>query len=128
MDEQRDPFAGDVGRGRMSELVWREPTPNTGHRCGVVQLGADSARRAWPPASRTAHNAEQPADRQFSPHFEPRVEVRPRPAIHSDPAALIALTVADKQRATDRVEVGLVERERLADPQPGTPQDDDDAA
>jgi hypothetical protein len=54
--------------------------------------------------------------------------VRPRPAIHSDLAALIALTVADEQRATDRVEVGLVERERLADPNPGTPQDDDDAA
>jgi hypothetical protein len=27
---------------RMPELVWREPTPNTGHSSGVVQLGADS--------------------------------------------------------------------------------------
>jgi hypothetical protein len=26
----------------MPELVWRKPTPNTGHRGGVVQLSADS--------------------------------------------------------------------------------------
>jgi hypothetical protein len=36
--------------------------------------------------------------------------------------------VADQQRAAVAVEVGLVERERLADPQPGAPQNDDHAA
>jgi hypothetical protein len=39
-----------------------------------------------------------------------------------------ALAVADEQRAAVGVEVGLIERERLADPQPGAPQHDDHAA
>jgi hypothetical protein len=54
--------------------------------------------------------------------------VRPGPAVHSDLAALIALAGADEQRAAIGVEVGLVERQRLADPQPGTPEHDDNAA
>jgi hypothetical protein len=36
--------------------------------------------------------------------------------------------VADEQRATIGVEVGLGERERLTDPQPGAPQHDDHPA
>jgi hypothetical protein len=36
--------------------------------------------------------------------------------------------VANKQRAAVAVEVGLVERERLADPQPCAPEHDDHAA
>jgi len=36
--------------------------------------------------------------------------------------------MANEQRTAVWVEVGLVERERLDDPKPGTPQRDDDAA
>src|SRR5204863_2070843 len=51
-----------------------------------------------------------------------------RPSVHSDLAALIAPGVADEQRAAVGVEVGLVERERLADPQTSAPEYDDHAA
>jgi hypothetical protein len=36
--------------------------------------------------------------------------------------------VADEQRAAVRIKVGFIERERFADPQPGAPEHDDDAA
>jgi hypothetical protein len=36
--------------------------------------------------------------------------------------------MTDKHRTALRVKVGLVQRERLADPRAGTPQHDDDAA
>lgn len=53
------------------------------------------------------------------------VALFPRPAVHPYLAASAALALAHKDRATDRIEVGLGERERLADPQPGTPENDD---
>jgi hypothetical protein len=116
-DEQRDPLARHLDRVRVAELMRREPAPDPGGHGGVVQLGADSGRSEWPPACRAAQEAEQPAGRQFPAEFEPWVEVRPCPAVHPDLAALLALAVADEQRAAAWVEVGLVEGEPLADPQ-----------
>jgi hypothetical protein len=54
--------------------------------------------------------------------------VRPRPTVHPDLAALIALAVANEQSTSVGIEVRFVERECLADPQPGAPEDDDHAA
>lgn len=45
--------------------------------------------------------------------------------IHPGLAAFVALAVADQQRPALLVDVGLVERQRLGDPQPATPQDSD---
>jgi hypothetical protein len=50
------------------------------------------------------------------------------PAVHADLAALIALAVADEQRSAVGIEVGFIKRERFADPQPGAPEHNDDAA
>ena len=50
------------------------------------------------------------------------------PSGPSDLAALIAFAVAHQQSAAVPVEVGLVERERFADPQPGAPEHYDHAA
>jgi hypothetical protein len=41
-DQQRDPFAGDLHRVGVAELVRREPSADPGRRGSVVQGGADS--------------------------------------------------------------------------------------
>jgi len=46
------------------------------------------------------------------------IDVLPGPAVHADLATLVALAMADDHRSRASVEVGLGERERLADPQP----------
>src|SRR5882672_2612984 len=106
-DEQRDPFAGHLDRVHMPELVWREPAPHSGCCRGVMQLRADTCRRARPSSCRAAHHAEQSPDRQFPPELEPRLEVRPCPTVHPDLPPFIALAVADDERATAWVEVRL---------------------
>jgi len=52
----------------------------------------------------------------------------PGPAVHSDLAPPAALPGADQDGAALSVKVGLCQRERFADPQPGSPQHDDHAA
>ena len=42
--------------------------------------------------------------------------------------ALLAFAVADDHSPTPRVQVGLGERQRFADPQPGAPEHDDQRA
>ena len=126
--DQRDPFTRHLHRMRVPQLMRREPAAAPGRNRGVVELSADASRCARPAACRSAQDAEKSSDRQGRPHLEPRREVRPRPAIHTDLAALIALAMADEQRAAFGIEVGLVERERFADPQPGAPEYDDHAA
>jgi hypothetical protein len=54
--------------------------------------------------------------------------VLPRPLVHTDLAPAPALAAAHEQRAATVVEVRLVERERLVDPQARAPQHDDQAA
>jgi len=49
----------------------------------------------------------------------------PGPAIHPDLAPLAALAVADQDWAATRVQIALGQRKRLADPQAGAPQHDD---
>jgi hypothetical protein len=50
------------------------------------------------------------------------------PVVHPDLAAFVALAVTDEQRTAALVEVRFGQRERLLDPQPGTPQHHDQAA
>ena len=60
--------------------------------------------------------------------LEPGRELLPGPVVHADLAAAAALAAPDQQRAAARIEVGLGERERLVDAQPGAPQHHDQAA
>jgi hypothetical protein len=53
--------------------------------------------------------------------FEPEL-------VHPGFAALVTLAVADQQRSAPLVDVGLVERQRLRDPQPAPPQHRDQRA
>ena len=59
---------------------------------------------------------------------EPRLELFPGPVVHADLAAAPALAAADEHRAAARVEVGLGERERFVDAQPGAPEHHDQPA
>ena len=45
--------------------------------------------------------------------------------VHSGLATLVAFAVTDQQRPAGGVDVGLVQRQRFADPQPGAPEDRD---
>jgi len=89
-----------------------------------MQLGTDAGRRARPPAGRAAHNTEERADRQSPAQLEPGNELLARPAVHPDlpPATTLAST---DQHGALAVKIGLRQRPRLADPQPGTPEHDD---
>jgi hypothetical protein len=59
---------------------------------------------------------------------QPGRELLAGPVVHADLAAPAALGAPHQQRSATRVQVGLGEREHLADPQPGAPQHDDQAA
>jgi len=59
---------------------------------------------------------------------EPAAQVVKAPVVHPDLAALVALAVTHEQRTATLVEVRFGQRERLLDPQPGTPQHHDQAA
>jgi hypothetical protein len=48
--------------------------------------------------------------------------IAPRPGVHPDLPALVALALANENRPATRIEVGLGQRERFLDPKPTTPQ------
>jgi hypothetical protein len=60
--------------------------------------------------------------------LQPRLKLFPRPVVSADLAAPATLAAPHQQRSAARVEVGLGERERLADAQPGAPEHDDQRA
>ena len=127
-DQERDPLAGHLDSVGVPELVGCEPTPDSGGQRGPMQLGTDPGRRAWPPAGRAAQNAEERADRQGPAQLEPRVELLPRPAVHPDLPPATTLSSTDQDGPPLAVKIGLSQRQRLADPQPGTPEHDDQSA
>src|SRR5829696_10387731 len=95
------------------------------------------AKRRRTPASRaTRRSSERAADadhgrprvgplttqnsgptRQLDSRLEPGRELFEGPVVHADLAAAAALAAAHQQRSAARVQVGLGERERLADTQ-----------
>ena len=108
--------------------------------CGANRRLTPAAAAAWCSCLRAADASQRrPAVGPWITHssapigsspadLEPRLELLPRPAVHPDLASLAALPAPDKHRAARAVEVALLERERLADPQPGTPEQDDQRA
>ena len=54
-----------------------------------------------------------------------RAEVLPPPVVHADHPSLPALAGPDQHRSGLRIQIGLGQRECLADPQPRAPQDRD---
>jgi hypothetical protein len=77
---------------------------------------------------RAVDHAEERADRQLEAELKPRAQLLEAPGVHPDLAPAPALARAHEQRAALRVEIALVERERLLDPQPGAPEHRDQRA
>ena len=73
-------------------------------------------------------DAEESADRQGLAQLDPWLKLFPRPAVHSDLSAFAAFALAHENRAAHRIEVSLGERERFADPETRTPENDDECA
>jgi hypothetical protein len=110
---QRYALVGELDGVRVAQLVRSESAPNSGGRRGVAQLCARGRDRPAPTACRTGDDAEQRPDRELQPGG--------RPVVHADLAPASTLATTHQYGAAARVEIGLGERERLADPQPGTP-------
>jgi hypothetical protein len=63
--------------------------------------------------------------RQLGPLRGPGAVVFPAPVVHPDLATTAALAAAHEERTAARFEVALVEVERLLDPEPGAPENND---
>jgi hypothetical protein len=126
-DQERNSFAGDLDGVRVPNLMGREPAPHPGCLSGAAQLRSQARRRAWSSACRAAQRAGQSADRQRRTVSEPWDELLPGPAIHSDLAPLAAFPAPDEDGTARLIEIGLNQRQRLADPETGAPQHNDQA-
>src|SRR4051794_40750262 len=113
---------------RVAQLVRGKAAPDASGRRGVAQLRASGRDRPAPAARRTGDDAEQRPDGKLYPGGEPRLQLLPGPVVHADLAPAAALAATDQHGAPPRVKISLGERERLADPQPGAPEHDDQGA
>jgi hypothetical protein len=113
--DEWNAFVRHLDRVSVSQLMRREPSSHSRRVGRVVQLLARGRR--LPPATggRSVDNAQHRADRELATDLAPRLELLPRPTVHSDFAALAALPAADKHRAAGSVEVALLEQRRFAD-------------
>src|SRR5688572_676543 len=127
-DDQRHALAGHLDGVRVPELVRREAAAHAGLARDAAQLRAGRGGRPGAPARRAVDDAEHRSDWQLDARLQPRYEPLPGPVVHADLTAAAALAAPHQQRAATRVQVGLGERERLADAQAGSPQHDDQAA
>jgi len=112
----------------MPELVRTEPPADTGTDGGHSQLLPRSRRSPRPARRRTMQHAQRSAHRKRRAQLHPRPQLLLPPAIHPDLAAPSALAMTHQNRTADRVKIALGERERLRDPQPRSPQHDDQSA
>jgi hypothetical protein len=79
----------------------------------------------WRPAVAPRITDSNAPTGQLTTDQHPWLQLRPRPAVHTNLPTATAFAATCQNRAAGGVEVGLGEIERLADPQPGPPQDHD---
>src|SRR5215207_7012913 len=125
-------ISGTPSRAISTAWAWRSWCGAKRRRTPASRATRRSSERAAAAAQGRARgavdDAEQRPDRRLNAHVEPGRELFPGPVVHADLAAAAALAAPHEQRSAARVEVGLGERERLADAQAGAPQHDDQAA
>jgi hypothetical protein len=93
--------------------------------CGEKRRRTPASRATWRSSVRAAAaqghprvaDAIQRSDPKAEPRLKPRLKLFPPPVVHADLAAAAALAASHQQRSAARVEVGLGNGERLADPQ-----------
>jgi hypothetical protein len=64
-------------------------------------------------------HAQHSSNRELPTNLEPRLKPLPRPAVHPDLASLAALPPPNEYSAARAIEIALMQRQRLADPQAG---------
>ena len=105
--------------------MWRKaPTDARGFRRST-QLLTRSGRLPAPSGGGAVDDTEQRPDRQGRANLQVRGQLTPRPAVHAHLATPAALPGAHHDGTAGTVKVGLGEVECFADPQPGSPQHDD---
>src|SRR6516225_10428039 len=102
-------------------LMRSEAPPHAGAGGRVMQLFARGRGLPVPAGGRPVNNAQQGPGRELAADLHPWIKLIPRPAVHPDLAALAAFPAANQDRAASRVQVALLERERLADQQTCAP-------
>ena len=105
-----------------AQLMQRGPASDPGLDGEVAQLGPRGGGRPPSSAGLTIDDAEQRAGWQRDAVSEPGGQLLEPEWVHPSLAALVALAVTHHHRPTARIDIGLVERQRLRDPQATTPQ------
>jgi hypothetical protein len=113
---ERDALMRHLNSVGMAQLMRREPPPHTRTGCGAGQLFAGCGLLPALAGGRAADHTQQRAHRQLTPSGHPRLQLRPRPPIHSDLPTAATLTAAHQNRTTRCIEVRLGQIQRLADP------------
>jgi hypothetical protein len=106
-------------------VVRREASPHSCLAGDASELRVRGGGSPRPSARGAVDDAEQRSDRELDARLEPGRELLPGPVVHGDLAAAAALAAPYQQRTATRVQVGLGERERLADAQTGAPEHHD---
>jgi hypothetical protein len=127
-DHERDAFMSHLDRVRVPKLVWREPASYSCCGGGTGELSASGRRFPVPADGGPVDDAEERADRETGAELLPGLELLPCPDVHPSFATRVALAVPDKNGPAASVHVGLGKRECFADPQPRSPQHDDERA
>src|ERR671911_557425 len=122
-------ISGTPSRAISTACAWRSWCGAKRRRTPASRATRRSSVRAAaaaprPSARGAVDDAEQRSDRQLNAHVEPGRELFLGPVVHADLAAAAALAAPHQQRTATRVQVGLGDRERLADAQTGAPQHD----
>jgi hypothetical protein len=117
-DEQQNALARRLHSVSVSAAAARtgDERRRPGRR-GATGHGITAAAR--PAAGGGRARGRTTRRQQSRAQLEPGIELLPRPAVHSDFAPLTTLAGANQDGAALAVKVGLAQRERLADPQPG---------
>ncbi len=71
---------------------------------------------------------EERADWQHEACGEPRAKLFPAPRVHADLAMTPTLAAPQEDRAAIGIQAALSERERFTDPEPGSPEHDNQSA
>jgi hypothetical protein len=127
-DHERDTLVSHFDRVCVPELVRRESTAYASRFGGSPQMLSCGGLLPTPTRRRTVDDAPQRPDRQRGPDLEPRLKLLPAPAVHPDLAATAALASAHNDGAATWIQIGLGKRKCLADPQSGSPKNDDQRA
>ena len=107
--------------------MWGEASPDTRCDGGASQLGSGGGARPLATTRPAVEDTEQRADGKLDSYLEPWLELVPAPHVHADLAATPAVAATHEQRAAPVIEIGFCQRQCFLDPQPGAPEDHDQA-